>query len=301
MEQLPRFWENLTSLESGLPFVVNSVQRVMDGRYHVEKASVHDEFELVYVKKANHACFEISKEKVYVQSKDLLLIKPRQPHKLDVSSDKACEFMVLKFIFSKNDKSKIFSVSLEDFLNFINDKETGGYIRIGQKHRDEIVHTLGKIILESQNKKEDSDFLCSILMMEIFILLSRSLKSEWENSINKKGDKMQEIMLAAKDFIEENYAQDIGLTDISNYVYLSTSHFSRAFKKTFSISPIKHLLQVRIKHASELLIYTDLKIGDIAQKVGFSAQQRFNDIFKKQMGVSPSEYRAKYRDSIINK
>ena len=111
---------------------------------------------------------------------------------------------------------------------------------------------------------------------------------------------MQEILDSAKHYIEENYNTDISLTDIAGYVYISTSHFARAFKKQFKISPIQYLLSIRIEKVKTLLEETNLKVGDIAASVGFSAQQRFNDIFKKHLGLSPSEYRQQYRDNLLN-
>lgn len=74
----------------------------------------------------------------------------------------------------------------------------------------------------------------------------------------------------------------------------------RAFKKYYDISPIQYLLSVRIEKARQYLEETNLKVGEIASAVGFSAQQRFNDIFRKQTGMSPSEYRQHYKESVLN-
>ena len=154
---------------------------------------------------------------------------------------------------------------------------------------------------ESKTPDNESEFLKSLLTMELFVWLSRSLRSQWETNLVTKGHKLKEILASAKSYIDNNYNTDISLTDIASFVYISTSHFARAFKKHYNISPIQYLLSVRIEKAKTLLEETNLKVGDIASSVGFSAQQRFNDIFKKHLGVSPSEYRQNYRDSILNK
>ena len=54
------------------------------------------------------------------------------------------------------------------------------------------------------------------------------------------------------------------------------------------VSPINYLLNVRVERAKELLRETDAKISDIALSVGFSNQQRFNDIFKNIPKKPPS-------------
>ena len=154
---------------------------------------------------------------------------------------------------------------------------------------------------EDKSSDSESDFLRSLLTMELFVWLSRSLREEWETNLSTKGHKLQEILESAKNYINNNYNNDIALSDVAGYVYLSTSHFARAFKKHFGISPIQYLLTVRIEKAKELLEETNLRVGDIASSVGFSAQQRFNDIFKKHLGMSPSEYRQHYKENLLNK
>jgi transcriptional regulator GlxA family with amidase domain len=59
------------------------------------------------------------------------------------------------------------------------------------------------------------------------------------------------------------------------------------------ISPISYLLKIRIERAKELLKETDKRISEIALSVGFSNQQRFNDIFKKYAKLTPLQYRKK--------
>ncbi len=300
MENMPKIWEDLINSEGGLPIVVHSLQRIMDGRYQVEANSIHDEFELIYVQHASRAHFDINGKIVPIHNHDLLLIKPHIPHKLDMDSGNPCQFWILKFCFVKKYESKISTVSLDEFLSFISDTDAVGYFSLSSIYRSNIVSIMQQIMQETKDPDEASEFLESLLIMELFVWLSRSLKAQWESSLSSKGDKLHELLEAAKNYILENYYTDISLDDISNYVYISTSHFARAFKKHYGISPIQFLLSVRIQKAKVLLEETNKKIGDIAIDVGFSAQQRFNDIFRKQMGMSPSEYRQQYKESITN-
>lgn len=300
MNHMPKVWENLINAEGGLPMVVHSLQRVMDGSYSVEEDSVHDEFELVYVQDASSVHFEIMGERVSVHTHDLLLIKPHTPHKLTVSGAKSCQFWVLKFCFMQKNQPLVSKVSLDEFLGFISGQESGGYLTVSSAYRSNIVTCMQTIMQETKDACEDGEFLQSLLVMELFVWLSRSLKHQWESSLHTKGDKLQELLDAARQYIDENYSADISLDHIARYVYLSTSHFARAFKQCYDISPIQYLLTVRIQRSLPLLEETNEKIGDIALAVGFSAQQRFNEIFKKQIGVSPSEYRRRYKRSITN-
>lgn len=301
MSEFPRLWQNLLNSETGMPVVVKSVQKIMDARHHPDHISIHDEFELVYLQEIDRGTFYIDDTTINVRTNDLILIKPRIPHYLKVECSRPCRFIVLKFSFAKTDEERISNISVNDFLSFISDSsDNGGFFTISSSYCSNICTIMQQIMHESKSPDGESEFLRSLLTMELFVWLSRSLRTQWESNLASKGHKMQEILESAKIFIEKNYNTDISLSDISGYVYISTSHFARAFKKYYDISPIQYLLGIRIEKAKTLLEETNLKVGDIASSVGFSAQQRFNDIFKKHLGISPGEYRQKYRESLLN-
>jgi len=300
MSEFPRLWQNLLNSETGLPVVAKSVQKIVDARHHPDHISMHDEFELVYLQEIDRGTFYIDDQTINVRTNDLILIKPRIPHYLKVECTRPCRFIVLKFSFAKTDDEKLSDISANDFLSFISDGNDSGFFSISSNYCSNIATIMQQIMHEDKSPDGESNFLRSLLTMELFVWLSRSLRSQWESSLVTKGHKLQEILESAKLYIDKNYNADISLSDIAGYVYISTSHFARAFKKYYDISPIQYLLSVRIEEAKTLLEETNLKVGDIASSVGFSAQQRFNDIFKKHEGLSPSEYRNRYRESLLN-
>ncbi len=278
--------------DTGMPIVVNSVQKVMDANHHPNKISIHDEFELVFMQEIERGSFYINNSVVNIKTNDLILIKPHVPHYLKIECDRPCRFLYLKFRFAKSSELKYSETSLEDFLSFITESTySEGFFALSNTYCSNISSLMQQIMRENKTNDSESEFLRSLLTMELFVWLSRSLRIQWEAALGTKAHKMQEILESAKTYIDENYASDVSLSDIAGYVYLSVSHFSRAFKKQYKISPIQYLLSVRIEKAKELLIETNYKINDIASSVGFGAQQRFNDIFKKHVGVSPGNFR----------
>ena len=120
-------------------------------------------------------------------------------------------------------------------------------------------------------------------------------------SVKSRSVKLKELLLISKEYIENNYEKEIGLSDIAGFVFLSESYFAHTFKAEFKVSPKRYLLNVRIEAAKRLLAETDEKINDISAEVGFSSQQRFNDIFKKYEGVTPLAYRKSSREKKLNK
>lgn len=93
------------------------------------------------------------------------------------------------------------------------------------------------------------------------------------------------------DYINQNFGESIGLTDISDYLNRNPSYLSRFIKqhtgKTFS----KILTERRIEEAKKLLKNTNLKLPEISEKVGYPNVRYFTRVFSTQVSMTPSDYR----------
>lgn len=289
---LPKAWESLLSSSGYVPVIVKTIERVHDLSWSMEP-NRHDFFEMVYIKKGN-AVFEIAGMPADFGPNDIIIIKPRQSHKFVVRSQSSCEFIVLYFKFENRRTHEFSEASLEDFLNFVSGKDSGAFISLKVSHKNDIIVLLNRIITERSSHEIGNEFLSQLLIMELFVLISRALKMEWENSIKAKSPKLKELIQIAVKYINNNYERNISLADISKFVFLSSSYFTRAFKEEMGISPISYLLKVRIERAKELLSDTTLRVSEIALSVGFSNQQRFNEIFRKHAKMAPLQYRKQH-------
>lgn len=287
---IPKAWEGVLEAASFIPVTsVKSIDRYRDAEWS-KGLSIHETFEMVYIK-SGEGLFEIGDQKVQVGSNDIVIIKPHQHHKLNVTADGGCDFIVLYFKFMNQAHHAMSETSLADFINFVSGRESGAFIKLKVSQKNDIIGLLNRILKEKSSDQLGSDLLNYLMLMELFVLISRALKAEWENSIKNKSPKIKELMQSAIRFVHNNYEREISITDIAKYVFLSPSYFTRAFKEDTGVSPMQYLLNIRIKRACELLIETDMKVGDIAHSVGFSNQQRFNDMFKKQTKMTPMQYR----------
>lgn len=95
----------------------------------------------------------------------------------------------------------------------------------------------------------------------------------------------------AKEYIGENFFQDISLSEIAQYSYVSPFHFSRIFKTFTGYSPHQYLLGIRLQHADLLLRSTSLPMADIAFSSGFNSVEHFTAAFRQQYGLPPARYR----------
>lgn len=94
-------------------------------------------------------------------------------------------------------------------------------------------------------------------------------------------------------YIEQRYMEDISLESCARMT--GTTHYalSRAFKQQTGINFVDYLNRYRVEKAKEMLRATNLKINDIAEKIGYQ-HSYFNRIFKKYEGITPSQYRDKW-------
>lgn len=96
------------------------------------------------------------------------------------------------------------------------------------------------------------------------------------------------------ELINNNYMEDITLDYLASKLYVNPFVISRLFKKNLNDNYINYLTKVRIEKAKQLLTCTDLKISLIGEKVGYKISPYFYKVFKKNVGVSPAQYRANY-------
>lgn len=99
------------------------------------------------------------------------------------------------------------------------------------------------------------------------------------------------IVNNALKFIEENYTERLKLVDVADSVYVSQWHLSKLLNKFTGQNFSEILNNVRMDKAKKLLENPSLRIGDIAEKVGFLDMAHFSRVFKKQVGLSANEYR----------
>lgn len=296
--KLPKAWDEMMEKLIYMPAIVKTIERIHDINWSMD-ANKHDHYEMVYVKKGS-AVFRIEDTEVNVAPHSVVIIKPQKSHKFIVKSE-SCELIVLYFVF-KNKKNETAShVALTDFMEYVEDDANGDFLFLKLGRKNDIIHVMNRILRERLKYQVWGDFLSAVLVIELFVLLSRSLKLEWEQSAKSRNLKLFELLNIAKEYIDVNYSKDLSLSQVAKYIYLSDSYFAHSFKSKFGISPKSYILKVRINAAKELLENTDVKVSDIAASVGFSSQQRFNDIFRKYENVTPLKYRQACKMAKTNK
>lgn len=95
----------------------------------------------------------------------------------------------------------------------------------------------------------------------------------------------------ALQYMHQHYNENLSLAEVAQEVFLSPEYFSRLFKEEVGENFSVYLMLYRLKRAKELLIQTELRVSEIAHRVGYGTPGYFSKIYKKYMGVSPDEER----------
>jgi len=94
-----------------------------------------------------------------------------------------------------------------------------------------------------------------------------------------------------RDYVEEHLDDNISLAKLAGLARLSPFHFARAFKQSFELPPHRYLTLRRIERAKELLRQPDLSVTRIGLNVGFSDTSSFSVAFRRETGVTPTDFR----------
>ena len=100
-----------------------------------------------------------------------------------------------------------------------------------------------------------------------------------------------------REYIHENYMKPITTNDVSSAVFLSSSYANQCFSTECNCTIFDYITQCRIRQAKMLLEKTDTKVSSVAELVGYNGKTSFYLAFKRNVGVSPTEYRSIHNTS----
>ena len=112
-----------------------------------------------------------------------------------------------------------------------------------------------------------------------------------QNTVYRKNKQIKKVLTK----IRNDYSKQLTLDDLANEAQLNKQYFCRAFKQVTGKTPIDYLNYYRIECAAEQLSLSYLSITDIALACGFNDLSYFNRLFKRNKGVTPSNYRKKFK------
>lgn len=92
-------------------------------------------------------------------------------------------------------------------------------------------------------------------------------------------------------YINRHYQEDIRISDLAQTEYLSVSRYIAVFREAMGMPPSQYLIRVRLNAACVLLRESDYSVKEIGSMVGYHEPHYFYNLFKRNIGMSPGEYR----------
>lgn len=100
----------------------------------------------------------------------------------------------------------------------------------------------------------------------------------------------------AQHYMEQHYGENITVLKLAELGYVSASALNRKFKQEIGITPIDYLIGIRIQRSKILLRRKSIPITEIAMRCGFGSSAHFSACFHERLGITPTEYRDKFKE-----
>lgn len=125
------------------------------------------------------------------------------------------------------------------------------------------------------------------LLMQLLVLAYRARPENYAMSFSPTSQRM----LDAQQYIEDHFCEPLTVADLAARFFVSPCHLTHSFHAQVGYSPKQYIRLLRLSYARELLESTDLSIGDVATRAGFSDINNFIRAFRQSFGAPPGHWR----------
>jgi two-component system response regulator YesN len=260
----------------------------------------------------------------YFSRMDLTL--QRQKHDIAIQQAILAEELFMKKK-SENDPKKLLPEGFHFREDFYKEKDLIGFIKFGDQKKAKVL--LDELLGTALFRSHEYIGLLKARILEIIVIIARAAVEAGANleeilgfkyqfiqdlskddsqeslyyTLMKAFDKIFQciyqnrniqhtyIFTKAKEYIWNNYNQDVSLIKLAEAVGISPYYLSHLFRREMGISFLEYLMSVRIAVAKSLLKQTSMSVLEVCLEVGYQDPSYFAKIFKKKEGVYPTEYR----------
>lgn len=146
---------------------------------------------------------------------------------------------------------------------------------------------------QAEEAMDDIDYYMKCLNAPSMLAsLNILLDSLWEKNEESSTDSVVRQVEQIHQYIEKSYYEDITLTALAEEYHIDASYLSRIFSQKYGETIIAFLTRIRMEQAVKLMKDTDKKLETISFLVGYDDYNYFSRVFRKKIGISPSEYRS---------
>lgn len=229
------------------------------------------------------ALWKIDERIMSVKCGDLVILNNRMKRMFHEVSEEGIELLIVEFepqVLMNQYRGILYEKCIER-NNVISDQL--GIIRLFQEME-----------IEARRKQNYSNVIIAAKLVEVLALVMRYYDiTEGSNIV------LDDDMYHVLDFIDANYTKEISLQSVAELLHMTTTGFSRFFKKSTGIRFSDYVMQKRIQQAIHLLKTSEKTVLEIALECGYNNSANFYKAFKKITELSPSDYRNVDKNTIM--
>jgi len=250
----------------------------------------HEELELNFIMNAKGARRVVGDHIAEIDDLELVLVGSNLPHVWQTHKCKSKEIKEITIQFHKDlFDDKFLHRNQLSFIRSMLEKSSRGILFSRQ--------TIEQLTprLTSLQHKNGFDSVLELLSILNDLSISRNkhtLSAASFNNVNLSHNSRR--IEKAFQYMNQNFDKNITLAEVAKLNNMTAASFSRFFKTRTGITFIDSVTEMRMGHASRMLIDTTQSIAEIAYNTGFNNISNFNRIFKKKKGCTPKEFRENY-------
>lgn len=231
----------------------------------------HPFTELFYVI-SGKGTFLLDQKTYPIAANDLIIVPPGSEHTEQSPDASPLEYIVLGI----------------EGITFLGSEQAASQILYHYSHKTELLNLLNLILQEVRTKQPGYHLACQHLLDVVIIQIIRQHKLL---PAPISSTKMTKECSQIKNYLDANYSENITLDTLAQRTHMNKYYLVHAFTRYAGMSPISYLNARRLQVSKELLSSTDYSVAQVASSAGFSSQSYFSQVFKKEMGMTPGQYR----------
>ena len=257
------------------------VQSVYHSSHSLNKyLHFHDCHQIIFIVKGT-ADFCINDKLLRAAAGDVAIFSRYENHSVSGCSDEYERFVLHIDPYIVNRKSPVYSLLTDRPVHFCNIINVSSYMA-------EIKDMFNSILREHNSGSKLSDEMEQLLIKQLLIIVYRCTTINFDNTYD-------DVVARVKRQFENEYHKPFTLAMLAKQQNLSISSLSHRFRTATGVSPMEYLQSCRMANAKQMLAETDCSIGEIVEKCGFSDNSNFSRTFKSLNGMSPTDFRKKYK------
>ncbi|MDO4296616.1 MAG: AraC family transcriptional regulator [bacterium] len=235
---------------------------------------LHPFSELIYIT-SGRGFFLLDGKRYPLEPHDLLIIPPHTEHTEQSIEDAPLEYLVLGI----------------EGIELLDPKHPNEHLLSNYADTPSFFAQLSFLLQEAQGQRQGYQQICQNVL-EILLLMILRQQQVIPTSVSTA--KMTKECSSIQRYLDTHFSECIHLDGLAKMAHMNKYYLVHAFTHYTGHSPMNYLMQKRLQAGQDLLATTNYSIAQISSLIGLSSQSYFSQVFRKNYGMSPNEYRRQH-------